>query len=316
MKALKNYSFLIILLVSAALFGIYKLAFSPAPESDASGKLPVSYEASSEAGALPSSNESAEIPAPYDITEPADKAPSSEEKPSVDIPGEEAAATETETKTEPEPETETEPEEEKPPFIMTSVDDSYFDDALFIGDSRTSGLSNYGDFQNAYYFCNPSLSAEGALGAYLFVRTYGNNLLSTLLEKGNFGKIYIMLGINELPGIMENNVKTFGKLIELIREKKPDAIIYIQSNLHVNRARTVSDKTFNNDRINEYNGYLSAYADNEHVFYLDVNTVFDDEEGNLADEYTGDGTHLLAKCYYIWCDFLRENAIVMNDDGE
>ena len=35
---------------------------------------------------------------------------------------------------------------------MTTVDASYFDDALFIGDSRTVGLKEYGTLNNATFF--------------------------------------------------------------------------------------------------------------------------------------------------------------------
>ena len=35
----------------------------------------------------------------------------------------------------------------------------YFDDALFIGDSRTEGIRDYGTLKNAQYFCHRGLSS-------------------------------------------------------------------------------------------------------------------------------------------------------------
>jgi len=40
--------------------------------------------------------------------------------------------------------------------------------------------------------------------------------------------------------------------------------------------------------------------------YLDVNQVFDDENGNLAAGYSSDGAHVLGKYYSVWVDWIRE----------
>ena len=45
-----------------------------------------------------------------------------------------------------------------PTPVFQSVDDSYFDDALFIGDSRTEGLALYGSLTNADYFSSVGLT--------------------------------------------------------------------------------------------------------------------------------------------------------------
>lgn len=68
---------------------------------------------------------------------------------------------ETETTTQPAPVT-TAPEAPKNDF--TQVDLSYFDDALFIGDSRTVGLRDYsvGNLKNATFFCHEGMSAPRA----------------------------------------------------------------------------------------------------------------------------------------------------------
>lgn len=45
-----------------------------------------------------------------------------------------------------------------PTPVFQTVDDSYFDDALFIGDSRTEGLALYGSLTNADYFSSVGLT--------------------------------------------------------------------------------------------------------------------------------------------------------------
>lgn len=114
---------------------------------------------------------------------------------------------ETETTTQPAPVT-TAPEAPKNDF--TQVDLSYFDDALFIGDSRTVGLRDYsvGNLKNATFFCREGMSAPRAVrdefdctsgvDASGKKTTYGKYTLAELLTEKKFGKIYVMVGINEL----------------------------------------------------------------------------------------------------------------------
>ena len=42
--------------------------------------------------------------------------------------------------------------------VFITSDSSYFDDALFIGDSRTVGLCEYGTLKNADYFASTGMS--------------------------------------------------------------------------------------------------------------------------------------------------------------
>ncbi len=49
---------------------------------------------------------------------------------------------------------------------------------------------------------------------------------------------------------------------------------------------------------------LSELADNKKIFYIDINELFGDGKGNLRNELTGDGTHVYAKYYRDWCDWL------------
>lgn len=61
----------------------------------------------------------------------------------------------------PDPEPEPEPEEPDSPF--TTVDASYFDDALFIGDSHTDGFKDYAGLNNADYLCHNGLTVWSAV---------------------------------------------------------------------------------------------------------------------------------------------------------
>lgn len=190
-----------------------------------------------------------------------------------------------------------------------TVGKEYFDDALFIGDSRTVGISEYGDLNNATFFANTGMSVYNVLEKNVSVPQVGKLKLEQLLTYKKFGKIYIMLGINELGYNQEKTLKKYKDLLKFIQEKQSNAIIYIEANLHVTAKRSNKDKTINNININKMNNEISQLADNEKIFFIDVNEKFDDENGNLSSNYTQDNVHIYAKYYKEWSDWLSQNAV-------
>lgn len=189
------------------------------------------------------------------------------------------------------------------------VEKSYFDDALFIGDSRTVGISEYGDLNNATFFANTGMSVYNILDKDVSVPRVGKLKLEQLLSSKQFGKVYIMLGINELGYNMNQNLENYKKLVDYIKDRQSKAIIYIQANLHVTDKKSSKDKIFNNTNINKFNTEISKIADNKKVFYIDVNEKFDDENGNLNSDYTSDNIHIFAKYYKEWSNWLSQNAV-------
>ena len=190
-----------------------------------------------------------------------------------------------------------------------TVGKEYFDDALFIGDSRTVGISEYGDLNNAIFFANTGMSVYNVFEKNVSVPRVGKLKLEQLLTYKKFGKIYIMLGINELGYNQEKTLKKYKDLLKFIQEKQSNAIIYIEANLHVTAERSNKDKTINNININKINNEISQLADNEKIFFIDVNEKFDDENGNLSSNYTQDNVHIYAKYYKEWSDWLSQNAV-------
>ncbi len=203
----------------------------------------------------------------------------------------------------------TEPPPPEPVFVES--DASYFDDALFIGDSRTVGLNEYGTLKNADYFCSVGLASYKIDSEYI----NGYSIYDMLSSK-QYGKIYIMLGINECGNDFNYTVDSFSNLISTIREYQPDAIIYIMSSLHVTAMRQSQGDAITNENINNLNAAQAEFADDQTIFYLDVNEIFDDSDGNLMAECSNDGVHVLAKYYQTWCDWLCLNTVPVETVGE
>lgn len=200
----------------------------------------------------------------------------------------------------------------KPEIEYDKVDLDYFNDALFIGDSRTVGLGRYSKLStetDADFFAKVGLTAAGVFSV-TNSDMYENTYLLDKLQSGNYGKIYIMFGVNELAGDLEKNATAFIALLDTVRQYQPNAIIFIQSNLHVGENRSESLEQYSNSRLELYNKMISTNADQKNVYYIDINEVYDDEEGNLSAEYTADELHLNNDSYEPWIEYLKNHAIV------
>ena len=216
----------------------------------------------------------------------------------------EGATTETQTTSEGEEiTTEATTEPTTPQSIFVESGPEYFDDALFIGDSRTVGISSYGTLKNADYFCDIGISVY-KIDQY----NVGGMTVWDKLRKKQYAKIYVMLGITEIGNDIEGTTAKYRRLVDGIREIQKDALIYLQANLHV----TTSGETqyITNERINALNTNIQGMADDsKKIYYLDVNPLFDDEYGYLTAEYASDGVHVLAKYYATWCEWLCKNTV-------
>ncbi|MBO6197066.1 MAG: acylhydrolase [Butyrivibrio sp.] len=198
-------------------------------------------------------------------------------------------------------------------YEFTEVNPDYFTDAVFIGDSRTVGLSEYCEplDTRATFYAKVSLTIYDVFKKEYIKTDDGKIGLEQALSENQFGKVYIMLGLNEIgTGDNEYFKNAYAEVINKIRELQPDAIIYIQGIMHVTANKSNVDKNFNNEKINSRNASIAELADNKTIFYIDMNESVDDEDGNLEAGLSSDDVHLKASSYERWYEFLLHNAIV------
>ncbi len=298
MKRIKVYSYTILLIISifvASPLILRKIWISSKPEEPASSDAGISYESREEPQTT--AEITSEVTTAADVTE------------TGQVSQTEASAATTAVST-------TTQEVTEPAKQFTESDASYFDDALFIGDSRTLGLYEYGTLKNADYFCTQGMNVYDLPKESVTVGDLGNITLEKLFSEKSYGKIYIMLGLNELGYEFNRTVDQYRQCLDLVREKQPDAIIYIEANLHVTTERSSTDSIFNNQNINRFNKAISEMADGEKTFYIDVNEYFDDDKGNLPSGLSSDHTHVYAKYYPEWCDWLCTKTIPVEDPAE
>ena len=204
-------------------------------------------------------------------------------------------------------------EEPEVPLSFCEVSDDYFDDAVFIGDSRVVSLYEYSDWKEATYYCSSGMTLGGVFKDPTGRWKDGNwkvNIADALQQK-QYKKVYIMLGINDMGvGDLDYFMNHYTDMVNQIHEWQPDAIIYIMSIMNVSAERNAQGDYINNEAIRVRNERLKELDNGRDTFYLDINSVVCDENGCLNAEYTFDGVHLYALNVPLWTDYLKTHAIV------
>lgn len=189
------------------------------------------------------------------------------------------------------------------------VEDTYFDDVVFLGDSRTDGFRLYSGLTHGTF-----LYATGATVESVFSKAVetpaGTMPLLDALKTMDCGKIYLMLGVNELGWNGTEIFRTQSeKLLQRLREDHPDAELVIQSLLPVSAAKDAEGRYVNNDRINAYNQVWMELARTYDAAYLNVAEAVAGEDGKLPEELCFDGVHLNAAGCRLWLDYLRTHPV-------
>ena len=200
-------------------------------------------------------------------------------------------------------------------YYLTPVSEDYFNDAIFIGDSRTEGLWLYGGMQSFTSFI-----AKSKLDVYTIMDTpvpfHGVDgteqemTVRQLLSERTYAKVYLSLGINELGDETQYVYYAYRDIVETIRQMQPNAIIFLQGIMHVTASRSKTDSIFTNANIVDKNEAIASLANGRDIFYIDMNPVVCDENGDLMEEHSADDVHLRARAYPLWRDFLMSNGII------
>lgn len=213
------------------------------------------------------------------------------------------------TEVEPEPIVAEEPVWEGPVSESAPVEDTYFDDVVFLGDSRTDGLRLYSGLTHGTFLCSTGATVESVFTKAVETPAGTMPLLDALAAM-DCGKIYVMLGINELGW---NGTETFRtqstELIRRLQADHPDAEIVIQSILPVSAKKDAEGRYVNNGRIGEYNQVWLELAEEFDVAYMNAAESVAGEDGLLPSDLCYDGVHLNKAGCRQWLDYLRTHAV-------
>lgn len=194
--------------------------------------------------------------------------------------------------------------------MSESVDTSYFDDAVFIGDSRTEGFILSTGLSNATAYTQKGLMVDTIFTNP--VVNMGGKKISVMeaLKRTSFSKVYIMLGINETGWPYSNLfIQKYGEIIDEIKNINPKAIIYVQSILPVNQKVSSSHRYVKNTKINEYNLLIQQMIEEKEVYYINSAESVATSDGYLPEEAASDGIHLKKDYCDKWLEYLKTHTV-------
>ncbi len=182
-------------------------------------------------------------------------------------------------------------------FPGEAVPDSWFDNTLFIGNSRTCGLRGNARSGKAQYFCEYGMTVFNVNETKCTDRGYFTDItLTDLLANRKYDKIFLNFGLNESGYYFKNFTFAYQKLYNQIRAAQPDADIIILSIMHVTRGKYAlsvgKGEYYHPDNLERMNGYLKSLANNQDTWYIDFNPYITDSEGYMFEVLTNDGYHL------------------------
>ena len=195
------------------------------------------------------------------------------------------------------------------------VDTSWFDNALFIGDSMTQTLSTY----------KLDLPSSIAVSAYRSITPiqFINNV-TVAREDGTEvaifdelcthhpDKIFILLGMNVLASGSDSNlIETYEMLLGKLKEQFPGIPIYVQGVTPVGKIVATQRVTLTVNRIKKVNLQIAQMAQRNGCYYIDMFHALANEEELLSPYISQeDGIHLNQRGADQWVAYLKTHVLV------
>jgi lysophospholipase L1-like esterase len=214
---------------------------------------------------------------------------------SATVPGTEAASpapgdSDTAVRADPPPPTQAPEIPEKPVSFEKSV---------FLGNSSIESLYVYGLALDADFFYRVGLTVSS-----VFTKPTVSGTVPVVDEVNGrrYDEVFLMFGQNELGWeYTDIFIDRYAGVIDAVRERQPDARIYIMSIPPVSeRVSAKNVNGVNQEKVVEYNARLAELARVKGADYLNVAPMLMDERGFLPEDASSDGIHLNKAYSEIW----------------
>ncbi len=199
-----------------------------------------------------------------------------------------------------------------------AVGDEYFKDALFIGDSRTVGIHTSTALDATFYskisFNISQRNKTDEKSRFITINDNGTavkcNIYEALEYKSDFKKIYLCSGLSELGWKEEAFFDEYRVFIEYLREKMPNAKIYIQTLIPVTADYSLLERFgVTNEKLWHYNERIASLAADYGLYLVNTAECFLTEQNTLPPEISPDGLHLYGKQYREWLGYLKNHTV-------
>lgn len=196
------------------------------------------------------------------------------------------------------------------PKAAVPVDDSYFSDAVFIGDSRMEGFRNVSGITQGTFFTSVGMSLSGLINQPII--KYGDETITVAaaVSGGSYQKIYLMLGTNDLGEYdLEGFHDRFTSATQRLMELQPGAIFYVCSIIYVEEDKVTTGDYVNNTNVDKLNAILLQICEEQGYYYIDLNEILSNGYGSLVEGASSDGVHLYQSYCEQMLDYLKNHYI-------
>ncbi len=196
-----------------------------------------------------------------------------------------------------------------------AVDDSYFSNSVFIGDSRMEGFRNSSGITQGTFLTGVGLSTND-MSDPIIATADGNISVYQGLSGRQYDRIYLMLGANDLGYYpWESFPEVFEGVLKQFHELQPHAIIYVCSVIYVDESKIAPGFEYdNNENVRTINSYiLQSCEDLWYCYYINLNEIFSDGYGELIPDASSDGIHLYGDYLAQMLTYLKNHYITDED---
>ena len=192
------------------------------------------------------------------------------------------------------------------------VSDDWFNDVCFIGHSQIVGMQKYSGLSGPDYYAVVGHTAQSTLDYEFYPLPNGRyGTLSDGLHSKSYGKVYIMLGIND-SSLDKNRVEKFmtpmRAILDLVKETQPGAKIYLLSLVPVGRY-TPMNELYNPDSTVFYSQLVKTLSREYDTEYIDLFRMMCDKAGYFLNSFnSGDGIHIQSDRYPEIVEYLKRHT--------
>lgn len=187
---------------------------------------------------------------------------------------------------------------------------AYFSDAVFVGDSITTGIDLYASLTNAGVVASTGINLETVLTAKSVRNKAGDKVtIPQAVKEQKPAKIYLMLGTNGIDWMsVDQMIEQYQKVFDQLKKDNPDAVFYIQSIPPITKEKEKSADQMSIAKIQEFNGRLLKLAESKKAYFVDVFSALAQEDGYLSSEISTDGVHFDSSVYTTWIEYVRRHT--------
>ncbi len=164
---------------------------------------------------------------------------------------------------------------------------------IFLGDSITD-IGEWSELFGNKAIKNRGISTDNTFGVLARL----NEIMALKPTK-----VFLMIGINDLAKKIPDAIilKNIQRIANQIKQFSPNTKLIIQSILPTNNNFMEFAGYQNKDEhIVWLNNQLSIFCTNHRLIFVDLYSLFKDENGKLHKRYTYDGLHLNGEGYQLW----------------